>query len=589
MISSLFLLGLQALAVSAKTVTFDWSVDWVSVSPDGFERPAIGINGQWPCPTITVDIGDRVIVNLKNNLGNETTAIHWHGLYQTGTAQMDGPAMVNQCPIPPGSSFTYDFEINQPGTYWYHSHVGGQYIDGFRGPIVVHDPAAPYAGQYDEEVIMTVSDWYHTEAPYLIEYFQSPLNEDLHGGSEPVPNATLINHAQNVKFNVQPNKVYLFRIINTGAFAAQFVEFDQHQMDVVEVDGVYTKSHRVSQLFLTAAQRYSVLISTKHSTNNNFVITASMNDAMFDEGVIPPSIMSNVTGYLIYDDKKPLPPSKDIVYDESAFEDTKFTPFDNAPPLGPVTHPITLTMAFGPSDADQNRASFNGVSYVAQKVPTLYTALSAPADLVNNPLIYGVNSNPFVLPKDAIVEITLINTDGGPHPFHLHSHKFQVISRGDAGPDNGPPLMPSKHDRIPDAPMRRDTVLVYPMSYIVLRFQADNPGVTLFHCHIEWHVEAGLTATFIEAPTELQALGLVIPEDHKQACKNGNISMVGNAAGNSVDWLDLTGANTQPPLENWGALTYVPANNDGLASRAYHRIRRTRVGRALKRVVSGRA
>jgi len=96
-------LALQALAVSASTVTFNWEIDWVSASPDGFQRPAVGINGQWPCPTIAVNKGDRVIVNLKNNLGNETTAIHWHGIFQTGSAQMDGPAMVNQCPIPPGS------------------------------------------------------------------------------------------------------------------------------------------------------------------------------------------------------------------------------------------------------------------------------------------------------------------------------------------------------------------------------------------------------------------------------------------------------------------------------------------------------
>ena len=104
MLSSVALIALQALLVSAKTVTYNWSVDWVSVSPDGFERPAVGINGQWPCPTVAVDIGDRVVVNLKNNLGNETTSIHWHGIFQTGTPHMDGPGMISQCPIPPGSS-----------------------------------------------------------------------------------------------------------------------------------------------------------------------------------------------------------------------------------------------------------------------------------------------------------------------------------------------------------------------------------------------------------------------------------------------------------------------------------------------------
>ena len=100
--------------------------------------------------------------------------------------------------------------------------------------------------------------------------------------------------------------------------------------------------------------------------------------------------------------------------------------------------------------------------------------------------------------------------------------------------------------------MRRDVVLVYGNGYAVIRFVADNPGVTLFHCHIEWHVEAGLTATFIEAPTELQAMGISLPASHQAVCLSQGISMTGNAAGNSNDWLDLTGENSEPPLENWG-------------------------------------
>ncbi len=111
----------------AATLTFNWNVGWVSVSPDGFRRPAIGINGQWPCPTITATLGDTIIVNVVNNLGNETTGIHWHGMHQsgmhgmlltlrsmlttTGTNFMDGPTGVTQCPIPPGGNYTYNFLV----------------------------------------------------------------------------------------------------------------------------------------------------------------------------------------------------------------------------------------------------------------------------------------------------------------------------------------------------------------------------------------------------------------------------------------------------------------------------------------------
>jgi len=72
----------------------------------------VGINGQWPCPPITANLGDTIKINLVNNLGNETTSIHFHGLYQFGANSQDGPAMVTQCPIPPGSSFVYEFKVS---------------------------------------------------------------------------------------------------------------------------------------------------------------------------------------------------------------------------------------------------------------------------------------------------------------------------------------------------------------------------------------------------------------------------------------------------------------------------------------------
>lgn len=143
----------------AKTVNLDWSVDWISASPDGFTRPVIGLNGQWPCPPVEVDIGDTIITTVKNNLGNETTGIHFHGELQHGSNYADGVSMVNQCPIPPGSTFTQQFTANTAGTHWYHSHNGAQFPDGFRAPFIVHDKAYENTLGYDKEYLMTVSDW----------------------------------------------------------------------------------------------------------------------------------------------------------------------------------------------------------------------------------------------------------------------------------------------------------------------------------------------------------------------------------------------------------------------------------------------
>lgn len=98
--------------------------------------------------------------------------------------------------------------------------------------------------------------------------------------------------------------------------------------------------------------------------------------------------------------------------------------------------------------------------------------------------------------------------------------------------------------------MQRDTVNVNANSYVVIRFTADNPGVWLFHCHIEWHVVMGLLATIVEIPDELN--GMSIPSDHANVCQLQNIPTSGNAAGNTRNFLNLTGANTVPANPNNG-------------------------------------
>ncbi|KAL2003721.1 hypothetical protein VTN02DRAFT_2624 [Thermoascus thermophilus] len=108
----------------------------------------------------------------------------------------------------------------------------------------------------------------------------------------------------------------------------------------------------------------------------------------------------------------------------------------------------------------------------------------------------------------------------------------------------------------PRVPMRRDTVLVNPNGNVALRFRADNPGVWLFHCHIEWHMDAGLIATMIEAPLELQAqkrrlgrgpgIAAMIPESHIDACKAAGLPYEGNAGGNTVNFLDLADQSVPP-------------------------------------------
>lgn len=102
-----------SILTQAATVKYNFNVSWVTANPDGLHaRPVMGINGEWPIPCITANVGDRVVVNVMNHLGNATTSLHFHGLYQNGTTEMDGVVGATQCPIGIGESFTYNFTVS---------------------------------------------------------------------------------------------------------------------------------------------------------------------------------------------------------------------------------------------------------------------------------------------------------------------------------------------------------------------------------------------------------------------------------------------------------------------------------------------
>ena len=95
-------------------------------------------------------------------------------------------------------------------------------------------------------------------------------------GAEPVPDSSLVNETRDLSIKIEPGKTYLLRIVNMGAFAAQYVWFEDHTMRIVEVDGIYTEPTEANMLYMTAAQRYSVLITAKNNTDANFAFVGSM-------------------------------------------------------------------------------------------------------------------------------------------------------------------------------------------------------------------------------------------------------------------------------------------------------------------------
>lgn len=100
-----------------------------------------------------------IVVHVSNSLQNNGTGIHFHGIRQNGTNQMDGTSGITQCPIAPGDSLTYTWRAVQYGTSWYHSHFYVQTWDGLFGGILINGPAS---ANYDVDLgHIFVNDWYH--------------------------------------------------------------------------------------------------------------------------------------------------------------------------------------------------------------------------------------------------------------------------------------------------------------------------------------------------------------------------------------------------------------------------------------------
>ena len=136
---------------------------------DGRNGTSISINGSIPGPLIRLREGSKATIAVTNHL-KETTSIHWHGVLVP--PDMDGVPGVSFSGIKPGETFTYKFPVIQSGTYWYHSHSGGQELMGMYGPIVI-DPVSPDPFSYDREHIIVLSDWTSLDPMTLIKKLKS--------------------------------------------------------------------------------------------------------------------------------------------------------------------------------------------------------------------------------------------------------------------------------------------------------------------------------------------------------------------------------------------------------------------------------
>jgi L-ascorbate oxidase len=131
------------------------------------KRSITVVNRMMPGPSIEVCLNDTIIVDVKNRLMSEGTTIHWHGIHQRNSPFMDGVPHIAQCAIPAGQNFRYNFNAENAGTHFWHSHLGMQRGDGVFGALIVRNPEELHENLYDfdmSEHIMISNDWTHLPA-----------------------------------------------------------------------------------------------------------------------------------------------------------------------------------------------------------------------------------------------------------------------------------------------------------------------------------------------------------------------------------------------------------------------------------------
>jgi FtsP/CotA-like multicopper oxidase with cupredoxin domain len=261
---------------------YAFSVSYQRIAPDGVTRNGLVINGGFPGPLIEANWGDTIEVTVKNDLPDEGTTIHWHGLLQNRTQFMDGVPAVSQCPIAPGASYTYTFQATLYGTSWYHSHYSAQYNGGALGPIVIHGPKT---ADYDVDIgPVMLSDWYHAD------YF-SLVNLTMNGGV-PASNNNLINGKMNYpcvnttlpciadagisKFQFRTGKKYRLRLINVSSEGIQKFSIDGHNLTVIANDFVPIKPYTTSYVTLGVAQRSDVIVTATGKTGQSFFMRSNL-------------------------------------------------------------------------------------------------------------------------------------------------------------------------------------------------------------------------------------------------------------------------------------------------------------------------
>ncbi|KAB5531303.1 multicopper oxidase-domain-containing protein [Coniochaeta sp. 2T2.1] len=507
--------------------SYDFTIRRQKKAPDGYMKDVLTINGQFPAPLIEANWGDTIQVTVHNQITSpgEGTALHWHGILQKGHPWMDGVPGVQQCPIPPGGTFTYTFIADLYGSSWYHSHYSAQYAGGLIGPMIIHGPNHV---KYDigksillQEYLNITKDVVGTD----VSKVGPPSDNNLINGRNPFDCTKKkaddtakcdTGDARISNFRFSPGKVHRLRLINAGAEAMQKFSIDNHTLTVIANDFVPIVPYDTKVVTLGIGQRTDVLVTGIKNGLGAYAMRSTVAGGGCSLSTGPDAL---AIAYYKHEEvangipkTDPWPEFTASVTGQCANDDlTKTVPFfPITPPAVPAVTQL-IDIVFGPNATGNWVWTMNGVSFRANyNQPILLLS-----NLGNNSYPYSPQWNVYNFGSNSSIRIHLRNPFFLSHPIHLHGHNMFVEAVG-VGEWDGKVVNP-------DNPQRRDVQVVPGAGYLVLSIETDNPGAWPLHCHIAWHVSGGLYITVLERPDDIAKYQ--IPSVMAQTCR---------------DWADFT-------------------------------------------------
>ncbi len=527
---------------------YDLTIAYSPISIDGRAGVSTGINGTVPGPLVRLREGDEVALNVTNKLMDTPHAsIHWHGILVP--FHMDGVPGVNFSGIQPGETYEYRYRVKQAGTYWYHSHSRFQEQTGTYGPLII-DPKDGEPWKYDRDYVVVLSDWsfedpetifrninllghyYNFQQRTVGEFFEdvsergflntvkdrmawgkmrmSPVDlldvtastyTYLMNGNSPDMNWTAL-------FN--PGETIRLRFINASTMTSFDVRIPGMNMDVVMADGKAVKPVNIHEVRIGVAETYDVLVTPME--DRAFTIFAeSLDRSGYTRGTLAPEAGMSAPvpplrprtarrlediGMGMMDDKifGDMDPAKMKAMKRDPEHDPRI-PGPNGPePFLPDNERVNVAMVI---KNPKHRLDEPGIGLGDDGWPVLtYADLVSDAEQPYEPtpdreMTINITANmerymfsfdgrkftehpgPYFFRHNERLRLFLVNHTMMEHPIHLHGMWMQL--------ENGADPLPFKH-----------TILTKPGEVLSALITPVEKGDWAFHCHLLYHMEAGM-------------------------------------------------------------------------------------------------